>query len=295
MPSTTITWTQSSGQTLCEFESLLGRRPIEVNGLLWRKVRTGFYRPLLQFKEYPLSITAPKLAVLGAVQHVVASRTGANSSISCLFFEKVSSYSADALDSNRKRQVRIASKQFVVAPVSDLKQFKMEGHQAYLSFHDRTGYDYGSQRRDPARFAAWAEGLFQLPQVLVLGAYQQDQLVGASVSYLVEQTVCYAAFFCTTPSLKLFLPDLMLHTVRSAAAGQPNVNRIFTGLYKGNPGLDRFYLLRGATCVRLPAVLRINPLLKPLLRYGVPKMYSKMLGEVEEEPGRQLIKQDART
>lgn len=268
---------------LARFERLLGKAAFIVKGVYWRQVRPGFYRPLAQFKEYSTATTSfPRLALLGAAQHAVPPGEPANSFLNCICFRNTAGYSQTSLDQNRNRQVRLASKQFAIRKVTDLNEFKRDGHLAYLSFFERTHYEYGARRRDPAVFSNWADALFQISPVLVLGGYHDGKLVGISLSFLIDHTIFYASFFCTSEAMKLYLSDLMLHAIRRAAAQQPNVKEVFAGMYKGNTGLDRFYLLRGAECVQKPARLRINPLLKSALHLGAPRMYSKMLGHVED-------------
>jgi hypothetical protein len=277
-----FSWENMNADSFAQFERLLGKSAFKVNDVYWRQVRPGFYRPLIQFKEYPTATTPlPRLAILGAAQHAVPQGERANSSLNCICFRDTARYTMATLDQNRNRQVRLALKQFEIRQVTSPDEVKRDGHLAYVSFFERTKYEYGSKRLDPLYFAKWVESLFQLSSVLVLGGYHEGKLVGLSVSFLVDRTVCYASFFCTTPALKSYLSDLMLHAVRSAAARHPTVDEVFAGLYKGDNGLDRFYLLRGAQCIRKPAVLRINPFVKAALHLAAPKMYLKMIGHLE--------------
>jgi hypothetical protein len=274
-------WAKIDEVNLAAFEGLLGKPAIKVNGIYWRQVRPGFYRPLMQFRQFPVGgVSIPFWAAMGAAQYVVPSVNAANSCLNCMFFQHTRSYSLDELDANRNRQVRLASRRFVIRPISNVEEFRAKGHPAYVSFFQRTGYEYGAERLDQGFFSSWADNLFRIPEVLILGAYLDDELVGVSLTYLAGDVLCYATFFCTTDSLKLYLSDLMLHAIRSAAARSPEIRGIFTGMFKGNKGLDGFYTLRGAKCVRIPTYLQINPLVKLVLQRGAPGMYSKMLGEV---------------
>lgn len=273
-----FSWVKISDEHIDEFESILGRKAAVVGGIYWRQVRFGFYRPLLQFRDYPVGTITPRLGSLGAAQFGVTQASYANSILNCLFFEHTSDYCIEQLDQNRSRQVRAASKRYVIRPVTSIEEFSRKGHSAYLSFYERTKYQYGSARRDPAVFARWAQVLFGIPEILVLGAYEDGELVGASLSYLSEDTVCYAAFFCGTDPLKHFVSDLMLHAVRCAAARHGEVRRVFAGMYKGHEGLDRFYLLRGAERVKKPAFIKINPILRTLLQHAAPRTFSKLMG-----------------
>ncbi len=204
------------------FERILGQRVFSLNGNYWKRVRPLFYRPVLPFQEFsPGGVASPRLGRLGGVQHAVPLREQGNSFLNYLMFENTRAYSLDTFDYNRRRQVQQATKHFEVRPVSDLNEFKRDAYPVYLSFLERTQYQYGSRRKDRAFFCQWADELFKMPQALVLGGYRNGILGGVSVSLLVEDTLCYAMFFCDTESLRLGLSDLMLHSVRK---GWPRAN-----------------------------------------------------------------------
>lgn len=259
------------------FEGLLGQKTIRVNGLHWSRVRPLFYRPLVPFREFvPGSLGAPRAAFLGGFQHAVPGGAHANSSLDMLMFQDAKSYTLNALDYNRKRQVKRAAKEFTIRRISDVAEFRTHAYPVYVSFYERTGYQYGSQRRHRDFFENWANRLFEIPSLLVLGGYRQQKLGGVSLSMLIGDTVFYATFFCDTESLRLFLSDLMLHFVREASAESPGVKQIFSGMHKGGNGLDDFYLHRGCKIVRKPSLLKMNPLASLALKFLLPNQYGKL-------------------
>jgi hypothetical protein len=279
-----IDWQEMAAGEFAAFEQLLDPHIVLRNGIYWRRVRPFFYRPLLLFHEFaPGAVKPPSLARLGGFQHAVPTGEKANSCLNLLIFENVEAYSLEQLDYNRKRQVKQAAKQFVIRPVADVREFKEQAYPVYLSFYERTHYQHGAQRRNRAFFSQWAEALFQLPKALVLGGYRKGMLEGVSVSLFVEETLCYAMFFCNSESLRAGLSDLMLHTVREAAAQSRRVKRIFSGMYKGGNGLDDFYLLRGCQVVRKPALLNVNPLAAFLLKSFLSRYYAHMRGEIQKQ------------
>lgn len=284
VPSATkspIDWQRASVQNFATFERLLNRRAQFANGTWWARVRPTFYRPLLPFEEFPPgSVKPPILYRLGGFQHVVTPDSCANSSLNVLMFQEANAYSLNTLDHNRKRQVRQAAKQFSIGLVTDREKFKQHAYAAYLSFYERTGYRFGLQRRNRRHFSKWADALFVLPEVTILGGYGDGQLRGVSVSLLVEDTLCYAMFFCDTDSLHCGLPDLMLHSVRESVAAGKYAKRIFAGVYHGGGGVDGFYLLRGCKIVRQPAYLYLNPLSAFFLKRFAPRQYARLLGQI---------------
>jgi hypothetical protein len=172
----------------------------------------------------------------------------------------------------------LASKHFSVKPIKDVNEFKVHAYPVYLSFDERTHYKTGAWRRQVSGFARWADAVFKIPKIVLFGGYEGAKLRGVCVFMCVEDTVIYATSFCDTESLQGHLPDLMLHSVREMAAHHPFVSQVYAGMCIGERGLDDFYALRGCTLVKKPAVLHLSPLANGLLRFGMPKLYAKLLG-----------------
>jgi hypothetical protein len=279
-------WQDMSVAHYATFEGLLGDKTVVASGLHWAQVRPFFYRPLMVSQEHsPGSVTAPRPAFVGGFQHAVHSGEPANSTLNLLMFTDAKSYSLDTLDYNRKRQVKKAAKELSIRPITVPSEFKTQAYPIYLSFAERTRYSYGSQRRQQPRFDQWADALFRLPSVAVLGGFRNGALGGVSLSFLIENTLFYATFFCDTPSVRLHLSDLMLHFVREAAASQ-GVSQIFSGMYKGGNSLDDFYLLRGCSVLSKPALFHVNPLTKMLLARWMPNRFSQLQGRFEPNSGK---------
>ncbi len=273
-----------SAADFAAFVGLLGPRAVEAGGLYWAEARRFFYRPLIPLREFdPATITLPRLALLGGVQYAISRAHQANSWLNWLVFDRTRDYSLATLDKNRRRQVRLAAKDFLVRPVTDLQEFKSQAYAAYVSFHNRTGYKVGAERRDPKVFSLWADRVFATPNVLVLGGYRAGVLGGVSLTYRFGSTVYYATFFCDDASLEGYLSDLMLHTVREGAAASPEVTHIYAGMFKGIRGLDDFYLHRGAKLVRQPARLDINPCARLILKLFLPTQFQRLIGHLTAE------------
>ena len=259
-------------------KNLLGPKVIKAGAMYWCQVRPCLFRPLVPFQEYQsAAIASPPLALLGGIQYAVPPEDESNSFLNYLMFENATTYTVDTLDHNRKRQVRLASKHFVIRVVTDPGEFKAKAYLAYMSFYERTGYSYGSGRRNPLFFSEWTDALFRIPGVLILGGYRNGELVGVSLTLFVESTVIYQMFFCDTESVRQNLADLMLHSVRESSAACPNANQVFAAMYTNAKGLNDFYQLRGAVIVKKRAMLRLNPISRLALRFFLPNRYSKLL------------------
>jgi hypothetical protein len=261
-------------------ETAFGEKVVKWKNTYWRRVRPLFYRPLIPFTELPpIAAGSPVVSLLGGFQHVVQEPKIANSSMNFLMFSDVQRYDLGSLDYNRKRQVKIASKQFEIRPIGEPRELAERGHPVYVSFLDRTGYGYKSERRDYKHFLNWAETLFQYPKAVILGGYRGDALCAVSVSYLVENILFYATFFCDDDSLRLNVSDLMLHTIRELAAQHDAVQGLYAGIYEGKRGTTDFYRLRGCMVISKPAIFRTNPVALLLLKNLMPLKYQQLIGD----------------
>jgi hypothetical protein len=128
--------------------------------------------------------------------------------------------------------------------------------------------------------------VFQFPKIAVLGAYRGTDLGAVSISALVEDTLIYSTVFCDGESLRLNVIALLLHSLREAAAGCPQVKQIYLGMYHhlGRTSIHDFYLLRGCQHVAKPAWLRLSPASALFLRYCLPRQYARVLGTLGDEP-----------
>ena len=252
------------------------------NGIYWRQIRPFFYQPLFAFQEYGTGkVRAPFQSSFGGFQHALSSTTGSNTRLRFVVFDQPSQYGLEDLDGNRKRQVRLATKQFAVRPIADPKFFCEHGYPVYLQFYERSRYGYLSERQTRKGFDRWTQHVFQQRKLLVLGAFADSTLRAVSINYVSAESWFYASFFSDLESRTQFVSDLMLHEVRQRAARQPGVERIVAGRYKGGTGQDRFYLLRGAKLWEKPAILRVNPIANLLLRCLSPRRYRALWGKDE--------------
>jgi len=276
-----ISWQRMSVEEFAAFEQAQGEPIIKIGQVWWREVRSCFYRPLLPFQSYgPEALRAPPKALLGGSQFPVANSEDANSVLNMMMFQDLEAYSLQRLERHNRAQVRTALKVFVVQRLDDVEAFKVQTYPVYLEFFRRTRYQFKSERRNQLCFSHWADVLFQFPKVLVLGAYRGNTLEAVSVSKLVGDTVIYSTFFCNNPALRLNVASLMVHLLRDAAAGLPEVKQMFIGMYKyrGRAGVDGFYLDKGCKVVSQPACLRLNPLAETFLKFCMPVRYGKLLG-----------------
>jgi hypothetical protein len=281
--SSVSVWPSMTVDEYASLEAAMGAKIEQVGGTWWRQVRPYFYRPLLPFCEVdPKSVQLPKRSRIGGAQFPVVPGAPANSHLDLLTFDDPQAYSLDEISQSSRRHIRRAIQSFTVEPIEDIDEFVASGHAVYVSFLERTGYGYKSDRSDKDRFAAWARALFSFPKVQVFGAYRDCQLASVSVSYVVEGVAFTATFFSRSDALKDYVADLMLHEIRERAAVSENVKMIFAAAAGMERGLDEFYLRRGARLVRKPALLNMNPLVSLALKTLKRDEYLKLGTKTEE-------------
>lgn len=269
-------WVRMSADEYAAMQLAFGAKVVQAGGIWWRQVRKFFYRPLLPYRELnPEGLQYPPASMIGGVQFAVPDSVTPDSLLKLLLFENPHEYSLERLSQNNRYHVRRAMKKFSVRQISNVEEFIATAHPVYLSFYDRTKYGYRAERTDEQQFASWARTLFSFPQVRVLGAYREEELVSVSVSYLVEDVVFTATFFSRTEALNDYVSDLLLHVIRENSAANDDVNLIFASSAGMERGLDDFYLRRGAVLASKPARLKMNPFARMLLKTLKKDEYQK--------------------
>ncbi len=270
-----------SADEFASLEKALGVNVLKVGSTWWREVRPYFFRPLPWFREFqPEDVTPPATAHIGGFQHLVPEGVKHNSMLKVLLFQSPQTYSLEKLSSNDRYHVRRAMRSFEVRQISDLAMFIDNGHEVYVSFYNRTRYQYKKERLDKRHFAAWAETLFRFPKVQVCGAFSGEELMSVSVSYVVDHVLFTATFFSKSEALSEYVSDLMLHALRQRAADDGTIRMVYASMAGMERGLDEFYLRRGAQIISRPAVLRMNPVVLAALRTFKKQEFHK-LGFVE--------------
>jgi hypothetical protein len=278
-------WKPTTVAEFADFERSQGQRIVTKGNIHWKQVRPFFFRPLVPFLEYqPAAVSPPLGSHLGGCQFAVPQGSPANSLLNMLIFQNLDAYSLAALGRGRRRQIMAAARVFSIREITDMNEFTEKAFPIYLSFYERTEYQYKKERLNQFWFSRWAGSLYQFGKFLILGAYRNGELDAIWTSRLVEDTVFSTSAFANAESLHLNVNSLLLHSIREAAASSRQAKQIFVGMYKysGAHGVDDFYLDRGCRLIRQPAVLRVNPLAMAGLRVFRPKERMKLAGIIQD-------------
>lgn len=263
--------------SLAEYASLqqlLGEKVVLRGGLPWQQVRPFFYRPLLPVEALDPRQVSPPSGWPGGFQHVVNRPAEANSAMSFIMLDDLARYSLADLGHKRRHMITYAARRFSVRRLMEAEELKAQGYRAYLSFYERTGYQYRSDRKNEASFRAWVDTLFRQPKTVLLGAFAPEGLVAVSASFWVNRTLVYASLFCETSAMQKNVGELMFHELRVLAGRQPGIEEIFVRRYQGGNSLDRYYLLRGCKLVQKPARLEIPSLVRTSIRWFMPRTHA---------------------
>ena len=266
-----------------------GQPVVQGSGTWWREVRPCFFRPLLPFLDVPSGrVGLPYRSALGGCQYPSrASSEHPNSNLAYVVFEDARDYCLERLRPKRRTQVRAAEKYFVITPASNSAEFKARAYPVYLEFHERTNYGYLDSRVRKAQFDRWVDAEFSDPGLVALGAWAGDSLVAVSLSRVVGEAWVYSSSFASNDALHRHVTNMMLHHVRCLAATVSGVTIVYAGMQKAGAGasVDEFYLQHGATIIRRPAVLRVNPLARWLLLRFRPELWARLRGELDAADG----------
>ncbi len=265
-------------------EIATGQKKITKQGnVYWRQIRPFFYRPLPPFLQYDLESTTRDFHLLAGFQHGVLNGQPSNSGINLMIFDEVGSYSAGKLHHSVLGNVKRAIKNHVtVRCLTDVVEFSEKGHEAYLSFYERTRYEFATYRLRPEGFARWARALFEFPELLILGAFSGEKLIGYEISCRVLDVLVLKAAVHSDLSLKLRAPDLLLHLMRMRARESGDIAMIYDSCIS-TPGINQFKIRRGARVATVPAHLHMNRLLLRSLKVVNKARYLQVVG-YEAEP-----------
>jgi hypothetical protein len=273
-----IIWPVMSLERFAALEASTGQSVTRQGDMYWKRIRPFFYRPLVPYLQYDTQTVARTFGKLAVFQHAVQDGQPYNSYLNPIIFENPREYEVRKLQSNAQRCLKSAQKnELQVRRITDEGEFCDKGHDVYLSFYQRSGYHYATYRTRKEGFARWSRGLFQFPELLIFGAYKDDELFGFEVTCLVEGAVILKSIVHSDKGLGLRSPDIVLHHCRSLAREDLNVHMIYDSPMS-SAGIDQFKIRRGARVLALPARLHANPFLLLVAKKARKALYRRLLG-----------------
>lgn len=266
--------------TLEEFYRLergLGATIVDVEGVGWRQVRPGFWRPAFPFTTIQRGrARAPKTSWLGGYQHAVEDWRAANSTIQLIIWDQMGEYELTKSPKQFRQGVHRAMEWFAVRDISNVGYFVDHAWPVYCSFQQRTLYHWRDDRLRRERFASWAEALFSAGKVKVLGAFSEGRLVGVDSIYRVQDVAIGGPTFCHSDALRHRVSDLLLHTLYCITAESEGVKCLYLGGVSRKASLNAFKLKRGAKIVSVAAYCRLYPWAYCALRILCPGALARM-------------------
>jgi len=266
-----------------QLEQKTGSRLIKKGAIWWREVRPFFYRPLLPFDSYPCEETVRLFPFSQMVQFPVKEESRVNSQLHMIIFDEVHSYQIETLDKERRRDVRKAIENGVsIQHIHEPEPFISQAYPVYLSFYRRTEYGYQKNRNQKEAFADWVRTLLSFPDMCLLGAYQEQELVAIMICCVVDRILIGKSLINSEKSIPLRAQDLLFHYAREELAKNYKVELIFTGMVVREKGINNFKLWRGAKILSLPSHLKMPVPVKSLLKTFRRTEYDFLIGELHE-------------
>ena len=226
-------------------------------------------RSILHLTEYPVR------SFIGGCLHAIPPRSTGNTLMNFFVYDDLQNYDLGRLNEKHRYITRKGIRNFTACQLTDREQFTEEAYGIYVSFYNRTGYEYRKERLDQACFREWAGKIFDTPGMLVIGAYREGKLSAIDISCHVEDLIIDDIFFSDTESLSLKVTDFLLHTIRETAASS-DATYLFRGLPTGQRTLDESKIMRGCKILQKPALLRLNR----VALYAARDLYEVQLHEV---------------
>lgn len=260
------------------FQRANGIKVVEIDGVWWAELRPFFFRPLLPFTEInPKYKRYPFKSSIGGFQHVVPPGGISNSCMNFFVFDDLQNYALAKLSHNHRDTTKKGIKNFYAKQIVDVTEFVNDAYDIYVTFYNRTKYNFKKERIKKKYFFSWAKTLFEYPKILVVGAYCHDKLSAVDISCRIEDIILDMTFFSDTESQRLKVSDFLIHIMREAASFS-NAKYIFKGMPSGKPSLDDSKLMRGCKLLTLPALYKINPIVLSVARVFMKNSYNKLIG-----------------
>ncbi len=256
-----------------------GLRIVRHGGMFWREVAPFFWRPVFHFLSFDdRRVRGPWSFRLGAYQFPVLEGRRANSSICYYIFGNPREYGIHSLSRNKRQELAHAMNTLEVRIEADLPGFVERSYPVYISFAGRSDYGYRRDRVARDVFADWARRLFDSRKAIVLGAYRDNVMVGVLTMVFVRNVAVLLSHFTHTDHLKSKASDILYHAARSIASRKEGLRFVYAGMWSENKGVNEFKELRGATLIKAPAFVYMNPVASRVLEHFGKKYHRKILG-----------------
>jgi len=256
-------------------------RIIRHDGVLWREVAPFFWRPVFHFLEYDVQdMHVPISFRLGGFQFPITEKSKANSTINYYVFENVKEYDVGLLSRNERKRIFKSMKCLEVKREYDFSGFVEKSYPVYHSFYTRSGYKYRRDRDHYNTYTEWAKKLFESGKTIILGVYSNNIMAGVLTMVYVRGIIILLSMFTHTKYLERKPSDLLYHAARMIASKIEGVQFIYAGMMSEEKGVNDFKEMRGASLIKAPSYVYINPVVNKALKYCGKKYYRKILGLV---------------
>lgn len=276
LPSEDLLWEGLSfpiltGEELAKEHAADGYRVHFHNGVWWTEVKPFFSMPCDIHTHVDQINSRPRLDyALGGYMHLSAPNSYTNAIYKLITSENVMHYSISNLSRNRQRHVRHGLSNLKVRPVERLEQLLTDGHEVYLSWHQRA--KWGADKTNRPRFEAWITRVFHQPKKIILGAYRGNKLIAFMLPNAVGNTACPCFVASRTDCLSYGPNDALFHAFLCIARQTKGVHSANLGTLCSKPSLNHFKLHYG-DLKSLSSYVWINPMIRPIVHRWMTRRY----------------------
>jgi len=273
-------WYQGTSRILGNF-SLPFR---DAAGNWWYQVKPGFCWAVDCFRPIQAGSASPSFlkAYLGC-QCVVDDEGGANSRLVINAILDLASYGTGSINAKRRNAVRKGFKACELEGLGALDADTLAGcRAAWNDLTARTGWKHAA---DEASFSESWRMLLDVPgtSIIVGRDRESGQVAGFLVTKIIGDTAYVDTIASRTDLLHLNVNDLVMYAFLINAAKLPGVTRAHYAIKSNVTSLERFKTGLGFSPHPFPALLRLRPGMRTILRLFCRQKYDRMLGRFDDE------------
>jgi hypothetical protein len=271
--------TSGDEEALAASRRLMGRKVVEHRGRLWMEVPRGFYQPIHWLARLRADeATAPRSLAWGfrATLRDDDGRSRANGALPVHLLTDVAGYTYEALPRRRQRELRNCAKRATIVELTGPEMLREQGFDVRRSAVERTGYGHAQSRE---HYLAALDHFFIPGSRLVLAGIVDGRLGGYVTGTAVNETAYIDNVWIATEALRSAIGTGMVFEFVQACRRGGAVREVAFGL--DSPEDDSLVAFKGTLgfpVVRVPARVRVNPLVAPIVSRRHPYEYYRLTG-----------------
>jgi Acetyltransferase (GNAT) family len=266
-------------EALAALRRRMGHRVLTHRGRYWTEAPRGFYQPIHWLARLRADeATAPRSLAWGFRATLRDDDGGShgNGTLPVHLLTDVSGYAYEALGRRHRRDLRTCAKRATIVELTGPELLREQGFEVRRSAVKRTGYG-----EDPSReqYLAGLDHFFGTDSRLVLAGIVDGGLGGYITGTAVHGTAYIDNVWIATEALRSAIGTGLVFEFVQACRRGGGIREVAFGLDSAEDrSLVEFKERLGFPVRLVPARVRINPLLAPIVRRRHPYQYYRLTG-----------------